>query len=207
MHLWTESEGSWFVTPLAADRGYTLELDAHRHLRLRALSAAGSGAGCERDESAAGDGETGATGAARLVADAGSWVLLVPHGAAVTVDGARVSAGARVLRDRAELLVEGSLRAFFGSEELARIEPAPAANNGSALICPRCQTPIRPGSASVRCVGCSVFYHQQDGDEELLCYSYAPSCGLCSHETSLDGAFGWTPQDAGFGSACEEGRP
>lgn len=189
MHVWIERDGWWFVTLLAEGGAYALEVDAARHLSLRVSSSI----------------QADAASAPRLVAEAGSWLLLAPRGAAVTVDGAEISAGARILRDGAEIRVEGSVRAFFSSEELARIEPAPAARSGE-LTCPRCQTAIKPGSPAVRCVGCSVWYHQDEA-EGLTCFTYAPTCTFCGHETSLEGGFRWTPQDAGFGALAAEVTP
>lgn len=146
-----------------------------------------------------------AASAPRLVPDARGWVLLAPRAAAVSVDGVEASAGIRSLRDGAEIRMEGSVRAFFSSEELARIEPAPAAIK-SELTCPRCQSAIAQGSPAVRCVGCGVWYHQ-DSEQGLSCFTYSPTCTLCGHETSLEGGFRWTPQDAGFGAVAEEVTP
>ena len=59
-------------------------------------------------------------------------------------------------------------------------------------MCPRCKQTIEPGSAMVRCPGCSVIHHET---EELNCWSFAPKCAMCDNPTGIDEGFQWVPGD------------
>jgi|GEM_PF-1895940 len=87
MNIWTMSDGSWCVTPLAENGAYWLALDWRRHLTVRKLDTAECGderaSGLRGESNASGQRESvagpGGRVAARLVADVRSWLLLAPR--------------------------------------------------------------------------------------------------------------------------------
>jgi hypothetical protein len=151
----------------------------------------------ELEDDPHGDPRTAASGAedaARTLlvcADASgdAWCLLAGIGTEVFVNGRRVVAGIRLLRDRDEIRLPDSRRwYFFGTERLARVEPFPGDRSAS---CPRCRQAVQPGTPAVRCPSCGLWHH---GSEALPCWSYADTCAMCSHATSLEAGYRWTPE-------------
>jgi hypothetical protein len=118
------------------------------------------------------------------------WALLAGPAAAVSANGQPVRTGIHVLSDRDEIRVKGQPSLFFSTERLARAEPFPGADR--EILCPRCKQEINKGILAVECPSCLVWYHQS---EELPCYTYAEKCATCSHGTSLDAGFSWTPEE------------
>ena len=137
-------------------------------------------------------GETGRE--ARVVAAAdGRWVVAAAPALGVTVNGDVLASGLRILEDRDSIRVPGGSTCFFSTERLASIEPLHASDE---IFCPRCKLLIEPGSDAVRCPQCGVWHHEQhgDGEDDHLCWTYAPACALCDQATDLDAVeFRWTP--------------
>jgi hypothetical protein len=130
---------------------------------------------------------------ARAARDAGDgrdreWVMLVHDADRVLHNGQRVTAGLRVLAHRDSLAFEGHESVFFSTEEAARVEPFAGA---AKLTCPRCRGAIEPGEYAVKCPGCGVVHHQTD---ERNCWTYSPTCALCSQPSALDTGLQWTPE-------------
>jgi len=121
-----------------------------------------------------------------------TWLVMnaTPAGGApgVTLNGAPLHAGIRVLADRDEIRVAGLGRVFFSTEQLARIDPFPGAD--TSTFCPRCKQAITAGSPAVKCPACQRWYHQSD---EYPCWTYTEQC-LCGHPTALDSGYRWTPE-------------
>lgn len=118
------------------------------------------------------------------------WHLVTEPGAPVAVNGLRVPAGLRTLRDRDELLVAGLGRAWFSTERLAEVEPLPP--SGHQVSCPRCRQRIHPGTPAIRCPGCDLWHH---ASEDLPCWGYAPTCAMCPQSTEPDAGFRWMPEE------------
>jgi hypothetical protein len=118
-----------------------------------------------------------------------AWVLVAGSARDVRVNGAALSLGIRVMKDRDEIRIRGTGTLFFSTESLARVEPFKA--DGHRLYCPRCKQQIEEGTSAVRCPGCAVWYHQ---DESLPCWTYSEVCALCPQQTSLDAGYRWTPE-------------
>ena len=121
---------------------------------------------------------------------AAAWVLVAGARARVSVNGACVNTGLRVLADRDEIRVADAECIYFSTETLSRVEEFPG--NDQTLFCPRCKQEIENGSLAVKCPGCGVWHHQT---EELNCWTYSEVCALCSQATSLETGFRWTPEE------------
>jgi len=120
---------------------------------------------------------------------AGRWVLVVPHGSSLLHNGHPVTSGIRALAHGDSLALDGRAPIFFSTEQRATVERF----TGSATLrCPRCRADLVPGEASVRCPGCGVVHHE---GPERNCWSYAPTCAVCSHATASDGELTWTPAE------------
>ncbi len=115
--------------------------------------------------------------------------MLVGSGS-VRINGTPLAAGIRVLRDRDEIRLNGGPPVYFSTERLARVEPFPGAER--QVFCPRCKLPIETGAPAVLCPGCSTWFHQTT---DLPCFTYAETCPLCDHQTTLDGEYRWTPEE------------
>lgn len=165
-HLWIQEAGTWAVFPLTGTRCSLAELPLESsNPRPAALLARTS------EERRA------------------DWHLVTTAGG-IAVNGLPVAGGLRTLSDRDEIWTPATGPLFYSTERLARVEPLPL--TGHEVPCPRCGQAIAPGSAAVCCPGCEVWHH---GSEELPCWSYAPSCALCSQETAADAGFRWTPEE------------
>lgn len=119
-----------------------------------------------------------------------AWVLVAGTGSRVSVNGAPLDAGMRVVADRDEIRVAGEDSVYFSTETLARLEKF--AGGDQTLFCPRCKQEIEAGAGAVKCPACGVWHHQT---EELNCWTYAEVCALCAHPTDLDAGFRWTPEE------------
>jgi len=120
------------------------------------------------------------------------WVLKAAPRTAITVGGRRLYFGIRVLADRDEIVLGGRVRLYFTTERLPRIEPFP----GSAhpTFCARCKQRIEKGTLAVRCPNpeCNYWCEQT---EARPCWTYGPTCPMCSQPTKLEGAtFRWSPE-------------
>ena len=130
------------------------------------------------------------------------WFLLARKNARLDLNGASLALGARLLCDHDEIVVYGSepadaLHCFFSTERQAEAAPFPG-SNGTEVRCPRCKQRIEKGQVAVQCPNpsCGVWHHQhEDEGRKLHCWTYGPTCALCSHPARLDGAFRWTPED------------
>lgn len=126
----------------------------------------------------------------RRLADAmNNWAILTADRATVRVNGAPIAIGIAVLADRDEIRT-ADRTVWFSTETRAAVEPFPESiPHGS---CPRCKTAIEPGSPAVRCPSCGLWHH---ASEELPCWLYGPTCGICNQLTALDAPFRFTPED------------
>jgi hypothetical protein len=116
----------------------------------------------------------------------GAWVLVGTE--LVRINGFPLVTGVHALVDRDEIRLAGAEPAYFSTERRASPEPLP--HSDRALACPRCRTTMLAGTPAVRCPGCSVWHHASD---EMPCWSYAPTCALCSQVTDLNAGFRWMP--------------
>jgi len=119
----------------------------------------------------------------------GVWILLVPRGLRVRVNGILDRTGIRVLRDRDEIVAEGAGRLFFSTEERRAVIPFP--ETAEPTFCARRRQAIVPGTPAVRC-GCGLWHHEST---ELPCWTYADRCSGCPAPTDLDGGFRWSPEE------------
>ena len=122
-------------------------------------------------------------------APASSGWVAIGHGSA-RVNGTPFLLGIRVLRDRDELLTPSGARAFFSTEALVRVAPAPESEKVPS--CPRCKQPVDANTPSVQCPECQVWHHQS---EDLPCWIYSPTCALCDRSTDLSVSYRWTPEE------------
>jgi len=117
------------------------------------------------------------------------WHLIAPAASGIAVNGLPLPGGLRTLDDRDELRLPGLGRVYFSTERQAVVEPLP--DTGREVSCPRCRQGIAQGTPAVRCPGCELWHHASD---ELPCWSYAPTCALCSQSTESGAGFRWTPE-------------
>jgi hypothetical protein len=138
---------------------------------------------------AGGEADASRTLLVKTDATGDAWCLVAGAGAEAFVNGQRVVAGIRFLRDRDEIRLPLSGRwYYYGTERLAQVMPFPL-SQGAA--CPRCRQPVLPAAAAVQCPGCGLWHHES---AELPCWSYADTCAMCSHSTQLDAGYRWTPE-------------
>jgi Prokaryotic RING finger family 1 len=169
--IFAKSDGQWRMHPVGASPSL---------LRLEPVSVEP----CARLE-------PGANDACLLVRVAGhdQWAALVADDAEVHHNGTRIAAGLRTLEHRDALALGGTTPLFFTTEESAHVETFEAA---APVTCPRCRGEVHPGDAAVRCPSCGVMHHEA-GDRN--CWTYAPTCALCSQPTALDAGLRWTPEE------------
>jgi hypothetical protein len=121
------------------------------------------------------------------------WVLLASQSCIARVNGLPLLLGARVLRDRDEVVLRAgdrALRCFFSTERLPCPEVFPS--DSGVVRCARCKDVISPGVPAVRCPACDLWHHQIQGGRE--CWTYSPGCASCGHPTELGGQYRWTPE-------------
>jgi hypothetical protein len=174
-HLWIQGGGEWRVVPLGSGI-WTF-----------------NGASLEPRSEGEADDEAGAAVIAsfELRGQTRHLVCVPRHEGYVSVNGATPAGGARVLRDRDEILVGESVRAYYSTERRPVIESFPGFADRQA-ICPRCKEAIAPGTAAVECpgAGCGLWYHQTD---DRPCWSYDGLCIPCGQPTPFEADFKWTP--------------
>jgi hypothetical protein len=175
-HLWTQNQQSdWAICPLRSDY-HALSPNPRDPVRpLRVLRPVKNGVLVGRYASPAG-GE--------------NWILKCSATAPVRVNGQPVYLGTRTLKDRDEIVLAGTSRFYFSTEELARVEPFPGA--AQPVFCTRCKEQIAKDTLAVRCPACGQWCHQTD---EKPCWPYGPSCPLCDQPTALDAGYRWTPEE------------
>jgi len=124
-------------------------------------------------------------------AAAEQWLLVVPPGAKLRVNGSEMLLGAHILADRDELRLAGHRRLCFSTERLPRIIPFPGADH--VIFCARCRGPIDKDSPAVLCPGCGAWCHQTD---DLPCWSYPGTtrCPLCEQSNDPEAGFRWIPE-------------
>jgi hypothetical protein len=176
-HLWTIGQaGDWGVFRLDAE---AFELGAGAQpVRIDELS----------DADAAG----AAAVLLRRIDDASGprWALLARPEAHALVNGAPAHLGVVMLSDRDEIRAGSASPLFFSTEAPATVSSFP--ESGPRGFCPRCKQALQAGAPAVRCPDCGLWHHES---EDLNCWTYAPQCAGCPHDTALDGGFRWTPED------------
>jgi hypothetical protein len=120
-----------------------------------------------------------------------AWFLLAGGEVQVCVNGVPIPHGMAALADRDEIRRPGSPPCFFSTERLAHVATYPA--DGARGFCPRCKQPIAAGDPAVKCPGCGLWHHASEN--RLPCWTYGGQCAACSHPTSLDAGFQWTPAE------------
>jgi hypothetical protein len=172
-HLWTLDESDrWVATTLADDR---VHLDATVDIEADVSSESTS------DDSLL---------IQRLAAAPETWALVCPPGWPGRFNGELVPLGLVILADRDEIRAPGRRTMFFSTETIAHVEPY--AGSDDRGFCPRCKQPIEAGTAAVRCPSCGLWHHESD---DLPCWTYAPRCTACPHETALDASYRWSPEE------------
>lgn len=121
-----------------------------------------------------------------------NWLLVVPRGARLWVNGQKPPLGVHALAERDEIRFGNGRRLYFSAERLPQVVPFPGA--AQEIICARCRTPIAKGTPSVCCPGCGTWCHQS---EELACWGYPGTthCPLCDHPNDPEAGYRWTPDD------------
>jgi hypothetical protein len=121
-------------------------------------------------------------------------VLFAPVEIGVRVNGLPAP-GMRVLTHGDEILVEGK-RYRFSDESVPEITTFREVTGVRAPNCPICRGPIKDGQEAVRCPRCGHWFHQASataGSPAKACWTYAETCRICRHPTSLDGHSIWRP--------------
>lgn len=119
------------------------------------------------------------------------WTLLnMQSSIRIRINGERPLFALYVLRHQDEIMLDESVRAYFSTERLSRVELFPGGEK--PVHCPRCHQVIQRGAASVQCPRCDVWHHQVD--EVLPCWTYAEKCAVCDQPTPLDGVYQWVPE-------------
>jgi hypothetical protein len=174
-HLWIQNGGEWHVVPLECG---VWSFDG---ATLRPSSEPGPAA----------RGAAAVIASFKLRGQTRHLVCAPALGDHVSVNGTRPAGGARVLRDRDEVLLGESVRAYYSTERRPVIATFPGFEDRKA-ICPRCKDPIEPGTPAVECpgAGCGLWYHQTD---ERPCWTYDEVCFPCGHATPFEADFQWTP--------------
>jgi hypothetical protein len=117
-------------------------------------------------------------------------VLLLGTGARVLVNG-EPALSVAVVEERDELLVAGE-SLLFGS--LRVTAPRPLVGEDGAQRCGRCRRLLYLGDVVIECGHCSGLHHEglpSGEEEELLCWSHGPACGVCQRARG-----GWAPGDS-----------
>jgi hypothetical protein len=118
------------------------------------------------------------------------WVLAVPPGCEVRINGVPVLGGVRMLRHR-DLIFAGGKTFWFSTERLARVERFAGAEG--AIYCGRCKRELEVDQDVVRCPGCVTLFHESG---TRPCWSYREAgCAYCGYPATLDGQFQWTPAE------------
>jgi hypothetical protein len=118
------------------------------------------------------------------------WALLSTPAARVFINGLPASLGTVLLADRDEIRVADNPVLFFSTETLATVEPFHS--SGPRGFCPRCKQSIESGTPAVRCPSCGLWHH---ASADFPCWTYAPQCAACAHDTALGTGFRWTPEE------------
>jgi hypothetical protein len=111
-----------------------------------------------------------------------TWVVIADPGFRTLVNGRVSHTGLHVLRGGDEIRTHDGARYVFSNEH--RAEPVAFPGADRAVRCGRCTTELEPGTPSVRCPGCSSWYHEQ---ADFNCWSSVPFCQVCGHRTAADG--------------------
>lgn len=140
-------------------------------------------------------GEGSSRAAVEIREAADRWLLIADPLAPLAVNGQPIPLGLHVLRDRDEIRLADGPELFFSTEKLARVESYSGA--AQPEYCPRCKLIIGPEAGPavvpvVRCPECHVVHHQSD---EFPCWTYAPTCALCSCPTEISENYRWTPEE------------
>jgi len=119
------------------------------------------------------------------------WLLVVPPGARIWVNGHKPPLGAHALADHDEIRFVDGRRLYFSTERLPEIRPFPG--GGKEGCCGRCRNPLEQGVLVVCCPQCATFCHQM---EKLPCWRYkdTTSCPVCDQSNDPDAGFRWTPE-------------
>jgi hypothetical protein len=126
----------------------------------------------------------------------GAAVLMVRPPVWVRVNGRPILGGLRVLGHWDEILVNHR-RLYFSRETTPTVVSFALAAGERPPTCPICRGPIRAGSQSVQCPGCSRWFHQAEpleGSPAKPCWTYAPTCRFCSHPTAFTAEAAWRPE-------------
>jgi hypothetical protein len=108
------------------------------------------------------------------------------------INGRRVMGGIRILRHRDELLVDGATL-FYSDESLPLAQTFALHDGATRPRCPVCRRNIEDNETTVRCPRCSRVFHQLEGAEAKLCWTYRPFC-LCMHPTDMNPDALWRPE-------------
>jgi hypothetical protein len=122
--------------------------------------------------------------------------LMARSGVSVLVNGLPFAGGMRLLEHKDEVVV-GRRRFFYSSESVPVVAIFSAAPGARATTCPICRGVIKDGMQAVRCPACTRWFHQIEavGDQPARrCWSFAPTCRICSHPTALNGGPVWRPE-------------
>lgn len=122
--------------------------------------------------------------------------VLARSGVSVLVNGLPIAGGMRLLEHKDEVVV-GRRRFFYSSESAPAVAVFRAEASARPTTCPVCRGTIKDGVNAVRCPGCTRWYHQiepADGQPARRCWTFAPTCRICSHPTALTGEPAWRPE-------------
>lgn len=124
-----------------------------------------------------------------LVSGTESWILIVPAGMSIYVNGNAVKTHARLLRDRDAIWWCGISTLYFSTER--EVWPELFPGHDLPVYCPRCKQELAKNQLAVECPACGLFHHE-DPTAKLECWSYTDVCAGCDRQTGLD-AVSWSP--------------
>ena len=124
-----------------------------------------------------------------VVSGTESWILIVPAGMSIYVNGNAVKTHARLLRNRDAIWWCGIAPLYFSTEREVRPELFPG--HDLPVYCARCKQELAKNQLAVECPTCGLFHHE-DPSAELECWSYSDVCAGCDRQTGLD-AVSWSP--------------
>jgi hypothetical protein len=138
-------------------------------------------------------------------------MLLADPGPVSRVNGQRIIGGAKVLKHKDEITFNAQ-QFFFSAETPPVVVSFPAHLCAEKLRCPVCRGPFASGQPVVQCPGCQRWYHHSEkegGEQEASeagsavaarpCWTYAPQCKFCGHQTAMSEEALWRPDEQAWG--------
>jgi hypothetical protein len=200
-HLWTYSPPNWTARLLTGDL-FTLSASEEPPVRPRTADEVATGRIVLRRTTDSDGGDNWLlfappppplleTGADPEDGDDNRTLFASP-GPSVWINGWPLLTGARLLRDKDEIRMEGAEPMFLSTEVLARVSAFPG--GARPAFCPRCRQIIESGTPAVQCPNpsCRMWHHHTT---DCQCWTYAATCAVCDQSTALDSGYRWIPEE------------